>query len=100
MSLWRDRGYNFTYRNATDILDGHDYGDAIYTSSDCEDYDKYPSLHRDYIIEPGISGLDNNINDHDADKNTDDANNNFRNDSYINATYNIYVLQPPNYAYT
>ena len=71
-----------------------------YAPSDHEDDDKYPSIHQDDIIEPGISGVDNNINDHDAYKNTDDANTNIHNNSDINTTDNVYELQPPNDANT
>ena len=92
--------YNFTYRNGTTILDYDDTDDARYAPSDHEDDDEYPSIHQDDIIEPGISGVDNNINDHDADKNTDDANTNVHDNADINTTENVYELQPPNDANT
>ena len=44
--------------------------------------------------------MDANINEDDAENNTDDANTDTHNDANINTTDNIDVLQPPNDANT
>ena len=95
MSHRRDHGYNFTYPDRTAILDKDDTDDSRYDHSDHEDNDEYPYLHYDDIVEPDIAGVDDNINDDDADNNTDDTNTNVHNDANINTTDNTDVLQPP-----
>ena len=92
-----DHGYNFTFRNSTAILNNDDADDARYAPYDHEDDDEYPSLHHDGIIYPDISGVDDNINDDDADSNTDDANNNADNtNAHYDADININNNDEPN----
>ena len=76
MNRRRYHGYNFTYHYSTAILDDYNNDGARYAPYDHEDDDEYPSFHQNTIIEPDISGVDNNINTDDADNNTDDANTN------------------------
>ena len=100
MSRRRDHGYNFIYRDGNAILDDDDADDTIYALSDHEEDYEFSSLHHDEIIEPDISGVDNNINNKNADNNTDDSNADVHDDAEINTTDNTDVLQPPNYANT
>ena len=74
MSHRHDHGYKFTYCKVTVIIEYSDADDDRYAPSDHDDDGGYPSLHHDYIIEPDIAVVDDNINDDDADKNTYDAN--------------------------
>ena len=104
-----DHVYNFTYRDGNAIIDDDDADDSIYSPSYHEDDDEHPSLHYDKIIEPEIAGVDDNINDDDADNNTDDANTDVHDDSGIiiknkdepntncaDTNYNADLIQPPN----
>ena len=111
ITLRRDHEYNFIYRYGTAILDDYNNDSARCAPYDHEDDDEYPSFHYNTIIEPDISGVDNNINNDDSDNNTDDANTNAGNidvhdDSRININNtndtndNTDIPQNPNYATT
>ena len=100
MTLRRYHGYNFTYPVFTFILDNEDADDSVYSPSDYEKDDEYPSFHYDDIFETYIARVYFNINYEDADNNTYDSNTGVHNYSNINTTDNIDLLQPLNDANT